>query len=84
MRRLGRGLALIGLMAGVGYAVYTLTRLAKDTSADRFGDFTPTPSKPVPGPAPKPEKEPEEEKTDPGTTKPQGNQWEGVRGPKQD
>jgi hypothetical protein len=75
---------MIGLVAGVGYAVFTLTRLAKDASPDQFDDYTPTPA--TPGPArhedEKPDEQAPDEKKSPGTVKPQSNQW-GINPPTQ-
>ncbi|GAA1656002.1 hypothetical protein [Fodinicola feengrottensis] len=78
MRRLVRGLALVSMVAGVGYAVFTLTRLAKDISSDQFDDYTP-PAK-TPTPTPKQDEEPEsgEKPAAPGKIKPQSNQWQAV------
>lgn len=81
MRRIVRGLAIVGLVAGVGFAVYTLTRLAREGSAERLDDFDPVP--PAPSDKPAKDGEPAEKSSRPGKMEPQGNQWEAIPEPRQ-
>ncbi|WP_163508298.1 hypothetical protein [Fodinicola acaciae] len=74
MRRIVRGLAVVGLVAGIGFAVYALTRMAREGSADQFDDFTPAPASP--DDKPREDEEPAEEKARPGKVEPQSNQWD--------
>lgn len=85
MRRFFRGLAIVGLVTGVGYAVFTLTRLTQSASADQFDDYTPTPAPAKPAPHQndeKPDESDPDEKQSPGEIKPQSNQW-GINPPAQ-
>ncbi len=78
MRRLVRGLTLVGLTAGVCYAVFTFTRLAKDTSSDQSNDYTPTPAtrKPTPDESDQPEQpKPSDEPERPPVPRPSSNEW---------
>jgi hypothetical protein len=73
MRRIVRGLAFVGLVAGVGFAVYTLTRLAKEGSAEQFDGVDPAPAPSVPS-----KKERDDEPQDPkkrSLPQPDTNQW---------
>jgi hypothetical protein len=71
MRRIVRGLAIVGLVAGVGFAVYTITRLAREGSAEQFDDFAPTP----PAPTKKEQDDPKPSDKPAGPAHPDSEQW---------